>query len=53
MSLLGKPSNTVEIGKTGPIANEVLKQILSTEAFFVHKIKFPIGLWLFATAEKR
>ncbi|HMO17954.1 MAG TPA: methyltransferase domain-containing protein [Oligoflexia bacterium] len=52
-ALLGKKSDTVEIGDAGPIISPILKSALTLESHLVSKISLPIGLWLFALARRK
>jgi SAM-dependent methyltransferase len=51
MAKLGKIRSTVEIGDFPPILSVPFAATLRGEAFLSQKVRFPIGLWLFALAE--
>ena len=51
MAKFGKKRTTVEVGDFPPILSVPFATILKVEAILSRKIKFPIGLWLFAIAE--
>lgn len=53
MAKLGKKSTTVEIGDFPPILSVPFATTLRIEAFLSRKVRFPIGLWLFALAENQ
>lgn len=51
MAKLGKKKTDVEIGDLPPILSVPFSATLRVEAFLSRKIRFPIGLWLFAIAK--
>jgi hypothetical protein len=51
MTKLGRTRTSVEVGDFPTILSVPLAIMLKVEAFLSRKIKFPIGLWLFAIAE--
>ena len=51
MAKLGRKRTTVEIGDFPPILSVPFATTLRVEAFLSRKVRFPIGLWLFALAE--
>ena len=51
MAKLGRKRATVEIGNFPTILSVPFAAMLKIEALLSQKIKFPIGLWLFAIAE--
>lgn len=51
--LVGRKSETVEVGHVGPLTSSILQTTLSIESRLVGKTSLPIGLWLFALAESR
>jgi hypothetical protein len=53
MAKLGKKSTTVEISDFPPILSVPFATTLRIEAFLSRKVRFPIGLWLFALAENQ
>lgn len=52
LSGLGKPRPTVEIGALPPFFSVLFMATLRMEAILSRWVRFPIGLWLFALAEK-
>jgi len=53
MTGLGKKSTTVELGALPPILSIPFETTLKTEAILSRKLRFPLGLWLFALAIKK
>jgi len=51
MAKLGKKRTSVEIGDFPPIISMPFAASLRIEALLSRKVRFPIGLWLFALAE--
>jgi len=51
MAKLGKKITSVDIGDIPPILSVPFAMTLGIEAFLSRKIRFPIGLWLFALAK--
>jgi SAM-dependent methyltransferase len=52
-SVLGKERETVNLGIVPPLLNKILVGALRLEALLGKYVSFPIGLWLFALAEKQ